>query len=65
MGPIWGRQGPGGAHVGPLKFTFWETPKLSIFACNEHDHNIMIENFDVWDGITYLFLNFNGCTVEV
>ena len=23
MGPIWGRQGPGGPHVGPMNFTFW------------------------------------------
>ena len=23
MGPIWGRQGPGGPHVGPMKFAIW------------------------------------------
>ena len=23
MGPIWGRQGPGGPHVGPLNFVIW------------------------------------------
>ena len=23
MGPIWGRQGPGGAHVGPMNFATW------------------------------------------
>ena len=23
MGPMWGRQGPGGPHVGPMKFAFW------------------------------------------
>ena len=24
MGPIWGRQDPGGPHVGPINFTIWE-----------------------------------------
>ena len=23
MGPIWGRQDPGGSHVGPTKFAIW------------------------------------------
>ena len=23
MGPIWGRQGPGGPHVGPMKLAIW------------------------------------------
>ena len=23
MGPIWGRQDPGGPHVGPTNFTIW------------------------------------------
>ena len=23
MGPIWGRQDPGGPHVGPMKFPIW------------------------------------------
>ena len=24
MGPIWGRQGPGGPHVGPINFAIWD-----------------------------------------
>ena len=24
MGPIWGRQDPGGYHVGPIKFAIWD-----------------------------------------
>ena len=23
MGPIWGQQGPGGPHVGPMNFAIW------------------------------------------
>ena len=25
MGPIWGRQDPGGPHVGPMNFAIWDT----------------------------------------
>ena len=24
MGPIWGRQDPGGTHVGPMNFAIWD-----------------------------------------
>ena len=24
VGPIWGRQDPGGPHVGPMNFAIWE-----------------------------------------
>ena len=24
MGPIWGRQDPGGPHFGPMNFSIWE-----------------------------------------
>ena len=24
MGPIWGRQDPGGLHVGPMNFAIWD-----------------------------------------
>ena len=24
MGPIWGRQGPGGPHVAPMNFAIWD-----------------------------------------
>ena len=27
MGPIWGRQDPGGPHVGPMNFAIWDAHK--------------------------------------
>ena len=34
MGPIWGRQDPGGPHVGPMNFAIWDyssmAPKLNM-----------------------------------
>ena len=31
MGPIWGRQDPGGPHVGPMNFAIWVV--TSIVLC--------------------------------
>ena len=28
MGPIWGRQDPGGPHVGPMNFAIWEAKTI-------------------------------------
>ena len=28
MGPIWGRQDPGGAHVGPMNLVIWEIASI-------------------------------------
>ena len=32
MGPIWGRQDPGGPHVGPMNFAIWETFSYTNFC---------------------------------
>ena len=29
LGPIWGRQGPGEPHVGPMKFAVWESMAIT------------------------------------
>ena len=30
MGPIWGRQDPGGSHVGPMNFAIWATMPITM-----------------------------------
>ena len=30
MGPIWGRQDPGGPHVDPMNFVIWDIPMPQI-----------------------------------
>ena len=30
MGPIWGRQDPGGPHVGPMNLAIWETMNIML-----------------------------------
>ena len=32
MGPIWGRQDPGGSHVGPMNFAIWVVDEQSFFT---------------------------------
>ena len=32
MGPIWGRQDPGGPHVGPMNFAIWVPQYVSNVA---------------------------------
>ena len=36
MGPIWGRQDPGGPHVGPMNFAVWDV-FLFIYAYSGSD----------------------------
>ena len=37
MGPIWGRQEPGGPHVGPMNFIIWDiASRMQVtFLCKE------------------------------
>ena len=30
MGPIWGREDPGGPHVGPMNFAIWEAINVDL-----------------------------------
>ena len=43
MGPIWGRQGPGGPHVGPMNFVIWVlvTHETKAF-CSKFFQNIPV-----------------------
>ena len=35
MGPIWGRQDPGGPHVGPMNFAVWEF-YMVLYTAHQH-----------------------------
>ena len=35
MGPIWGRQDPGGPHVGPMNFAIWVNPQKWLMTGNK------------------------------
>ena len=42
MGPIWGRQDPGGPHVGPMNFSIWDLAgKVSTVLSNV---NVLVDD---------------------
>ena len=51
MGPIWGRQDPGGPHVGPMNFAIWDWMRAKDIAvhtrCSDHSINTSEEHDDV------------------
>ena len=36
MGPIWGRQDPGGPQVGPMNFAIWVVRKMAAICLGLH-----------------------------
>ena len=38
MGPIWGRQDPGGPHVGPINFAIWVSTHLWAGAVHSRQY---------------------------
>ena len=42
MGPIWGRQDPGGPHVGPMNFAIWDGMVLKLQYAIYNDIVFMI-----------------------
>ena len=37
MGHIWGRQDPGGAHVGPMNFAIWDVLPYAVYFKAPHN----------------------------
>ena len=37
MGPIWGRQDPGGPHVGPMNFAIWDMVVIPLAQTKYED----------------------------
>ena len=37
MGPIWGRQDPGGPHVGPMNLAIWGIISISLWNISEYN----------------------------
>ena len=55
MGPIWGRQGPGGPHVGPMNIAIWD------FIDLEYSQNIPVsapESLTHW--LLKMWLQYKG-----
>ena len=48
MGPIWGRQNPGGPHVGPMNFVIWGTKQRVLM----HGH----QGWNVRHGLCHIYM---------
>ena len=51
MGPIWDRQDPGGAHVGPMNFAIWDvlfTTHRGLISGAEVFVNYDYAALDIW-----------------
>ena len=49
MGPIWGRQDPGGPHVGPMNFAIWEAmPQIYHDRCSIGEYTLL-RNSSEWN----------------
>ena len=67
MGPIWGRQDPGGPHVGPMNFAIWEIITENLYPGTEIQKQqiwklskyIFPPTGIFWDVITHPCFNFN------
>ena len=67
-GPIWGRQDPGGPHVGPMNFVIWVIPSTAVICVSKRgcrwqdvDHKIhIIGKCSVFETLpaNYTFINF-------
>ena len=66
MGPIWGRQDPGGSHAGPMNFVIWDiaasTPwthsELLVLCDSLHGMETWQISFTKWAEIQNLKLNW-------
>ena len=47
MGPIWGREDPGGPHVGPMKFAIWGLLKQNVNLRESRDGRSIYFTFAV------------------
>ena len=46
MGPIWGRQDPGGPQIGPMNFVIWDASYMWLYALcpNSYIDSMMAQN---------------------
>ena len=50
MGPIWGRQDPGGPHVGPMNLAFWD-----VLARVNHRVRQAVIHVGAWYMLLFMF----------
>ena len=59
MEPIWGRQDPGGTHVGPMNFAIWVVFKISLkfvpgIQIDFKSTFVQVMNGIIWTNVTHV-----------
>ena len=57
MGPIWGRQDPGGPHVGPMNFAIWDA-QVKIYLIHIYHIYFTANQTINFNNITWLILKY-------
>ena len=53
MEPIWGRQDPGGPHVGPMNFAIWDASILHVNMLSEINRMVLLQwRHNEWCGVS-------------
>ena len=61
MGPIWGRQDPGGPHVDPMNFALW-----GVRLCIVYEYDVMLSQSVKKDSILYpIIYKLWGCILSL
>ena len=64
MGPIWGRQGPVGPHVGPMNFAIWvclpqyQRREIVPHTCTLKEYNLSVYGDSLYKYKTVVFTVF-------
>ena len=69
MGPIWGRQDPGGPNVGPMNFAIWSVIWIDGWHQYYKQHDFRIELLTHYTYVTYikyvLWITSTLCTIAI
>ena len=62
MGPIWGRQDPGGPHVGPMNFAIWD---INVFYVSQDNTAIMSSVSNHRSKIIDIVIDYNSSKTRI
>ena len=65
MGPIWGRQDPGGPHVGPMNFAIWDVPYVFVDTTEVDKTNFKWTPFFFSDVYLLIYFETSLCTKHI
>ena len=61
MGPTWGRQDPGGPHVGPMNFAIWDSRGFIWDVITHLDGLVVTPVIEQWSSVFLALTYLNLC----